>query len=221
MPMAIKFTTTSQEATHCKIVVYGKSGVGKTTLIRTAPKPLIISTEQKLLALRKQDIPAILVETVDDMEEAIEYCKSKDCRKKFETICIDSITDIAEAQLIDLKKQHKDPRKAYGELADIMVEQIRSLKDLKKLHVYAIAKAKKVESDGSLVLMPNMPGQQLLNGLSYHFDYVLMLDVADDDDGGYRYLQTQPNHNAEAKGNENWKAIEKPDLTYLFKKALK
>lgn len=220
--MAIKFTTTSQEATHCKICVYGRSGAGKTTLIKTAPKPLIISTEQKLLALRKEDIPTILVETVEDMYDAIKYCTTKEARKKFETICIDSITDIAEAQLIDLKRKFKDPRQAYGELADVMIAQIRSLKEIKEMHVYAIAKARRVDDDGVQKLMPSMPGQTLLNGLSYHFDFVFLLDVADDEEGGYRFLQTQPTYKADAKScGDALKPMEKPDLSYIFKKALK
>ena len=43
-----------------KCVVYGFSGVGKTVLCSTAPKPIVLSAESGLLSLSKVDIPYIL-----------------------------------------------------------------------------------------------------------------------------------------------------------------
>jgi len=51
--MAINRTTTTEAKTQgINVLVYGRAGVGKTTLIRTAPKPIIISIERGLLPLR-------------------------------------------------------------------------------------------------------------------------------------------------------------------------
>ena len=50
--MAINLKTTATiESSGVKVLVYGQAGSGKTTLIRTAPAPLILSAEAGLLSL--------------------------------------------------------------------------------------------------------------------------------------------------------------------------
>ena len=59
------------------ILVYGQSGVGKTTLIKTLPgKVLILSAEAGLLSLRDTDIEYVDIHTMDDLTEAYTYILS-------------------------------------------------------------------------------------------------------------------------------------------------
>jgi phage nucleotide-binding protein len=216
----MKLTTTRKAATKVKILVYGQAGMGKTTLCGTAPKPLIISAEGGMLSLADKDLPVIEVTSTSDIYEALEYVQSKK-GKKFKTICLDSVSDIAEVVLNDLKKESKDPRKAYGNLADEMMELIRAFRDLKSHHVYMTAKAKRaINDEGDERFFPSMPGQQLITNLPYMFDEVLALRIWKDEDGDeYRYLQTQPDYYYEAKDRSGkLKAMEKPDLNYIFRK---
>lgn len=216
----MKFSTTKNEATHCSVAVFGRSGAGKTTLIKTCPKPIIISSEEKLFALRHENFPVILVKTLDDFKEAIKEVKSKKC-KKFETVCIDSITDIAETVLVELSKTIKDGRQLYGQLGREILEALSLLKTIKKKYVFVIAQGGRVEDDGILKMLPLMPGGQLKLKLNYYFDFVFCLEVNDDEDDQYRYLITQPNDRVDAKGCDELEKIEKPDLGKIFKKALK
>lgn len=76
-----------------KIVIYGESGVGKTTLGAQFPKPLIIDAERSSTHL---DTPRVFVNTWKDLLATLQECKS--C--EFETIVIDTI-DWAELKCVE------------------------------------------------------------------------------------------------------------------------
>jgi len=226
--MAIKLTTTKKAATCVKMLVFGQAGAGKTTLCATAPKPLIISAESGLLALQEHDIPVIEVHSLDDLAEAYLFVTTDKKGKAFETICLDSITDIAEVALSELKKScGADPRKAYGELSDKIGDAIRSFRDLPNQNVYFTAKVKTTTDNiGMAKNVPSMPGNQLLLNLPYWFDLVLAMRIGEtENEKGekiqYRYLQTEPDLYWESKDRSGrLAAIEEPNLTKLFNKVL-
>lgn len=226
--MAIKLSTTKQSSKYVKMLTYGDAGVGKTVLASTAPNPIIISAESGLLSLAHLDIPVIEVKTLDDMSEAYQFITESADAKKFETICLDSISEVAEVMLSTYKKADKDPRKSYGALADHMSTLIRSFRDLENKHVYFSAKQTRLEDDftGISTFRPAMPGKTLTNGVPFFFDLVMALRIGEetDDEGktsNYRYLQTQPDVQYIAKDRSGkLNEIERPDLTYIINKIL-
>lgn len=226
--MAIKLTTTAESAKFIKCLVYGESGIGKTMLSATAPKPIIISAEKGLLSLKEHNIPVILVENHIDLEEAYEFIISDKRSKGFQTVVLDSISDIAEAVLAYFKKNPVDgnthPQAAYGSMADSLMPLIKKFRDIPDKHVYFIAKAKRTKDDytGVTSWMPSMPGQQLGPALPYLFDFVLPMKAGETDKGvKYRYLQTAADIQWLAKDRSGkLSTIEKPDLSSIFRKAL-
>lgn len=220
--MGIKLTTTKKSVSAVKVLVFGEAGMGKTVLCATAPNPIIISAEAGLLSIAEFDIPVIEVKSVQDVLEAYEWVTTAPAAKKYETICLDSITEIAEVLLTEYKKQEKDPRKAYGRLNDDMSELIRKFRDLKGKNVYFSCKMTRKEDEisGITAYKPAMPGNTLINNLPYFFDEVLAIRIGKLDSGvEYRYLQTQPELQWPAKDRSGTLSkIEKPDLGYLFKK---
>jgi phage nucleotide-binding protein len=220
--MAINITTTNIECNFVKVLVYADSGVGKTTLIKTAPNPIIISTESGLLPLSGLNIPVIKVTTYDDLIEAFQYVTDITNMDSFDTICLDSITDLAESILTSYKKDHKDPRQAYGKLNDDIAEIIRAFRDIDTHHVYFTAKMNRVEDSNSGMARYGamMPGRTLSQQVPYFFDEVLCLQMAEDEDGvKYRYLQTQPSVTHTAKDRSGkLNDPEEPDLTKIFNK---
>lgn len=221
--MAIKLTTTKMTVKRIKALSYGFAGVGKTTLCGTAPEPIIISAEAGLLSLADKNIPVIEINTADDLKEAYLFITGSADAKRFETVCLDSITDIGEVTLSNLKESHKDPRKAYGELADMMGKMIRAFRDINDRHIYFTAKAKRIVDDAGITThVPHMPGQQLITNLPYWFDLVLPLRIGKTEEGEtYRYLQTQPSMYWEAKDRSGkLDPMEKPHLGELFEKIL-
>ena len=218
--MAIKITTTQIATDFVKVLVFGDSGVGKTRLIATAPNPIIISAERGLLSLREFNLDAIEVSTLEDFYEAYEYVISEEA-EKYDTICLDSVSEIAEVMISSFKKEHKDGRQAYGRLNDEMLELIRAFRDIPEKHIYFSAKQGRIEdtATGIAKYKPMMPGKTLVQQLPYLFDEVLCLKIWEDEDGKKsRYLQTQPSITTDAKDRSGtledpeWE----PDLTEIF-----
>lgn len=222
--MAIKLTTTAQSASHVKALCYGDAGAGKTVLCATAPNPIIISAESGLLSLSHLNIPVIEVKSLDDVLEAYQFVTESAEAKQFETVCLDSITEIAEVMLSKYKKDDKDPRKSYGALADHMSQLVRTFRDIEERHVYFSAKMIRLEDEhsGISTFKPMMPGKTLVNGLPFFFDEVMALRIGEEEDGTkYRYLQTEADLQYTAKDRSgNLDLIERPDLTHMFDKVL-
>ncbi len=221
----IKITSTKDfKHTGAKVLVYSPAGVGKTVLASTAPNPIIISAESGLMSLQEIDVPVIEVKTLNDVLEVYEWNKSSDEAKQYKTLCLDSITEIAEVMLAQYKSEEKDPRAAYGRLADDMSGMIRGFRDTKDKNVYFSAKQVKLidESNGVTTYVPSMPGKQLLNGLPFFFDLVMPMKVGKLEDGTvYRYLQTHADLQFEGKDRSGkLDPVEEPNLTKLFNKII-
>lgn len=220
--MPIKLSDTNISSDFVKVLVFADSGVGKTTLIGTAPKPLIISTERGLLSLKGMGIKVLTVESIEDMYDAYEYVTTDPEMENYETICLDSITDLAETMLATGKKQTKDGRAAYGKLNDDIADLIRAFRDIDSHHVYFIGKMSRIEdaNTGIAKYKTMMPGRTLVQSMPYWFDEVLCLRVAEDEDGvTFRYLQTQPSSTHDAKDRSGkLDDPERPDLKHIFEK---
>jgi len=221
--MAISLKSTKDAALDgIKMRVHGPSGAGKTTLCATTGEPtVIISAESGLLSLRGFDIPVIEVKTLDELYEAYAFVAGED-GQAFSWICLDSISEIAEVVLNYEKKNAKDPRQAYGALAEKMTDLIRAFRDLPGKNVLFLSKQEKMkdEQTGSILYAPSMPGNQLKNGIAYFFDEVLALRVEKDADGNpTRWLQTQRDYNYESKDRSGaLEMFEMPDISSVAAK---
>lgn len=237
--MTINWTTTSQSnaVQGVKILVWAESGMGKTTLCATAPAPIILSAEKGLLTLNKKnlerlygvntpgiayDIPVMEIKTMKDLEEAYQWLTESPHAAQFSTVCIDSISEIAETVLNNEKRSAKDPRQAYGALLEKMETIVRSFRDLPGKNVYMIAKAEpaKDELTGIVRFGPSMPGSKLGPKLPYFFDEVFKLAVNKDAKGVlFRYLLTQPDLQNTAKDRSGaLDPMEPPHLAHIFNK---
>lgn len=210
-------------ANGVKMLVYGKAGRGKTTLCATCPNPIIFSAESGLLALTNHQLPYAEIRTIKDLQDAFDWARTSAEARQFQTLCLDSLSEIAEVVLSNAKGQVKDPRQAYGELIEKMTMTIRSFRDLPGYHVYMSAKQETVKDDlsGVVLNMPSMPGSKLGQQLPYFFDEVFQLDIGKDPatQQTYRYLRTQPDFQNDAKDRSGrLDPIEYPDLGNVIKK---
>ena len=183
--MAIMLKTTSAVSpAFVKVLVYGASGAGKTTLIPSLPAPVVLSAEAGLLSIRGADVPYIEIATMEDLREAYMWLCDSDEAKPFQSVAIDSLSEIAEVVLSSEKKIAKDPRQAYGAMQDQMGELIRAFRDLPNRHVYMSAKVERSQDEqGRLLYAPSMPGNKTGQALPYFFDEVLALRCEPDADG--------------------------------------
>ena len=187
----IKVTSTSDRSLqHIKVLCYGNAGSGKTRLCATAENPIIISAESGLLSLRDYDLPVIEVNSLADVQEAYKYLADPENAKAYYWVCIDSLSEIAEVVLASEKKVSKDPRRAYGELLDRMIQLIRAFREL-PLNVYMSAKVEPLrDADGVALWAPSMPGSKLGQQLAYFFDMVFAYRVKESEGETIRALQT-------------------------------
>jgi hypothetical protein len=237
--MALVFTTTEKINLDggIKALIYGGSGMGKTVLAATAPRPLLISAESGTLSLSRANLeklfgvnnpsityvlPTIVITSLQDLTDTYDWCLRSREAQYFDTIILDSLSEIGEAVLNNAKRQVKDPRQAYGELIEKMESVIRLFRDLPNKNVYMAAKMEptKDEMTGVVKYGPSMPGAKLGPKLPYFFDFVFRLGVNKTPTGeSYRFLQTQPDIQHDAKDRSGMlDPLEPAHLGHIFAK---
>ena len=219
--MAIKLKSTADvQANGVKALVYGMAGVGKTYMIKSLPNPIVISAESGLLALTGTDIPYIEVKTFMELQEAYQFIVSEH-GAQFESIAIDSISEIGEIVLAHEKSINKDGRGAYGEMAVKIMEIMRSFRDIQGKNVMFIAKAEKSQDEtGRMLYQPSMPGAKISQQLPYLVDLVMALRTEKDTEGTIqRALMCQTDGTWQAKDRSGKLAAwEAPDLSAIIAK---
>ena len=221
--MAIDLRRTSSVAASdgVKVLVYGAAGAGKTSLVPGLPAPVVLSAEGGLLSIADADIPFIEIRSMPDLREAYAWLTQSAEAREFASVALDSISEIAEVCLVAEKATSKDPRQAYGAMADAMASLVRSFRDLPGRHVLMTAKLdKQADETGKILYSPSMPGSKTGQSLPYFFDEVFALRIERADDGSrYRALLCD--------GDASWLAkdrsgkldqFEPPDLGAIIEK---
>jgi phage nucleotide-binding protein len=204
-----------------KLLVYGQAGAGKTSLIPTLPNPIVLSAEGGLLSIQDAELPYLEITTMAELQEAYKWLTESAEAAQFESVAIDSISEIAEVCLNYEKKVNKDPRAAYGAMQEQMADIIRVFRDLPAKHVYMSAKLEKTQDEmGRILYAPSMPGNKTGQSLPYFFDEVLALRVERDAEGNsQRALMCDSDGLWLAKDRsgklESWEA---PDLSMIINK---
>lgn len=203
-----------------KLLVYGAAGAGKTSLIKTLPNPIVLSAEGGLLSIQDADLPYIEIATIDDLRQAYSYIVGEE-GAAFESVALDSISEIGEVILNAEKKIAKDPRQAYGAMQEQMGDLIRAFRDLPGKHIYMSAKLEKSQDEmGRMLYAPSMPGNKVGQSLPYFFDEVLALRVERDAEGNtQRALMCDTDGLWQAKDRSGKLAAwEAPDLGAIIEK---
>ena len=240
MPLQWNTSAKLAVAHGAKTLVYSEAGGGKTLLCATAPKPVILSAEAGLLSLSKinlervfgaaraditYDIPVLEIATIQQLVEAYQMLANpaNRMREHFSTICLDSLTEMAERMLSNLKATTKDGRQAFGELIERMVQVVKDFRDLPGYNVYMSAKMEYVKDDttGGMKFTASMPGAKLGPQLPYLFDEVFALRRGETQGKRYRFLQTDGDDRFVAMDRSGaLDAMEEPHLGKLFHKIL-
>lgn len=183
--MAINVKTTgSLSANGVKVLCYGAAGAGKTSLIKSLPNPIVLSAEGGLLSIQDANLPYIEIADMATLQEAYKWLTESADAKGFQSVALDSISEIAEVVLNAEKKATKDPRQAYGAMQEQMADIIRAFRDISGKHVYMSAKLEKTQDEqGRILYAPSMPGNKTGQALPYFFDEVLALRVEKDAEG--------------------------------------
>lgn len=216
----------AQDNAHAKVVVYGFAGVGKTPLVcLTMPgHGLVVNAEAGMLSTRNRPAAGTFdVATVTSMADLhqVHALLIKDGHP-YSWVAIDSISEVAEVLVAEEKKKTKDPRQAYGALADRMAALLRAFRDL-PMDVVMTAKAirQREEETGRTYVELALPGSKVGAMIPYMFDEVLyMLTVVDKESGEVStWLQSRSDNKVNCRDRSGkLDAFESPDLGALINK---
>lgn len=172
-----------------KAVIYGASGAWKTVFGATAPKPIFASAEGGLLSVADKNIQFVEIKSLKDLQELLIYLKTQ--KHDFETVVIDSITEINDIIKQDIEKRTGKwmQLQDWWELAKKIKAILRWFRDL-DMHVIFLAQEVSESDEGVVTkIVPSLNGKAATE-IAYFMDNVgyLMIDKT-----GERKLLTQPN----------------------------
>lgn len=228
--MPLQFTTTGAQANDgIKCGIHGRDGSGKTSLIPTAPRPLILDFEGKTLSIAAANIPSIRCRTWADWLEVKAWLQGSESAKNYDTLFPDSISELAEISLLFWKSQNKDVRRAYQEHRDWFTVALSTLLMLPQKHVCILARSTLTEQpDGTKLYEPAMEGMKRDQSLGYRLNEMFFLNLGSYAAPGpnntqiqvqYRYLQTQQDVYVQARDNSRTLLEkEEPNLSKIFAK---
>lgn len=226
--MALNWTTTDQSAIEAgiKMLIWGDSGAGKTRLAGTLDPAttLILSAENGLLSLRQHNINALRIDNVQDLADAFTFCQSP-AAANIKNVVLDSLTEIGEQVLVNAKKLVKDPRQAYGELIEKVMDLAKKFRGLEGKNIIFLCKLERFQDTASGVTMfgPSMPGKSVGPQLPYLFDEVFKIDSAvhPETKEKYHFLQTGKDAQNVCKDRSGALAMYEPaDLNHILSKII-
>lgn len=215
-----------------KMLVYGESGVGKTTLARTIKdSAIIISAESGLLSLKGTKIDVIDISKDDNgalipkekrisrVGEVYKFLLTPEAQAKYKWVFIDSITEIGQNLVEQLNTEHperKDALVMWGEYAKKMRSLIKSFRDLPGYHVVMTCLSSwDKDASGKYRFGLDLNGK-IASQVPQYMDLVCFLQT---DADGVRTLHTQKTETILAKDRSGKLAPrEVPDLQLIADK---
>lgn len=179
------------------ILVYGMTGSGKSWLIGTSKKPLVILTEANGMASIAHSNPNAIIataNTMEDIDNILRGVKDGSIKKKhdFDVLAIDSLTEMQRMiknRILKKAKRDKMQLQDWGTLADEMIRYIRAIRDL-PCHVVCTALLDQFIEDqsGTMHTQPSFEGKKTTAVISQFFNAV-----------GFLYKEQQDNDVAQRK----------------------
>jgi phage nucleotide-binding protein len=224
--------TSNVHQVNLKCLVYGASGIGKTTLAGTLEgKTLIVSAESGLASLRgteidyvdiTQDSEGKLLSSTQRLENLGDIYKQlllPETRDTYTNVFVDSLTEIADIVADHMSTEHPDKSdtfKMWGEYTKKMASIIRSFRDLPHYNVVFTCLEDETQDESKLMHYgPSMSGKKVKQMLVPMFDEVFRYCMHGDD----RILVTSKTASSVAKDRSGQLGVsEEPCLTTIFKK---
>lgn len=169
------------------MLIYGGAGTGKTRSVLTTPRPVLLAVEQGLLSLQGENVPVFDVHTnitptmgegerlnkkLSNIVEFFEWLEKSADARNFDTVYIDSISEISTLVLEMELQKAKDPRQAYGAMADKVLKWVRLLHAMPNKHIAMLCKQEMINSNNINYYQPSFEGQKLFKEVTHLFDEI-------------------------------------------------
>jgi len=160
-----------------KSVTYGPPGTGKTPVVNSAPRPVLLAVEPGLLSMRGSTVPTYVAPTWAKIQEFFTWFHSSNDVRNFDTLAVDSVSQICEIYLRDNPGKHSHGLKLYGAMAEAVGDILHKLYYMPNKHMYIIAKQEIEQTEaGAGKKRPYFPGNELKVKTPHLFDAILHLD---------------------------------------------
>jgi hypothetical protein len=166
----LKAASTFAKTFGAKCIIYGGPGTGKTPLVGTAPRPVLLATEPGLLSMRNSSVPTWMAPNKNRIDEFFRWFELSTEAKNFDTLAIDSTSQMCNIALDESKSKHGLAQ--YGDMAEYVLPILKRLYFLPEKHMYLIAK-EELTPDGKR--RPSYPGKMLPTEIPHLFDCILRL----------------------------------------------
>jgi hypothetical protein len=215
----IKIRRVADIQPHFNMLVYGKSGVGKTTLAGSAQavpemrRVLMIDIEGGTLSLRRQypDIDSVRVQTWKEMQ--LVYDALFAGGHGYQTVILDSLTEIQKFNMDDIMRKLVDQKEArdedvpsireWGKNLEQIRRFVRAFRDLPLNVIFTALVREDKDKMLKLVNMPSLSGK-MAGEVAAFLDIVLFYSIkevtdADNNVKQMRVLQSQATETTTAK----------------------
>ena len=155
----------------CKAIAYGGPGSAKTPLVNTCPRPVMCVTEPGMLSMRTSKVPCWEANTPERIKEFFEWLKLSNETKGFDTVAVDSLSQLAEIILIRALDQNAHGLKAYGVMSETVQEYLTQMFYMPQKHIYLICK--EGINDVTKKRTPWFPGKELPVKVPHMYDEIL------------------------------------------------
>jgi phage nucleotide-binding protein len=186
MAIEIVKATELSKTSGVKVLLYGASGLGKTSQFKHTGKTILISLESGELVLSDaKNVDVVRVSNLAEIREAYEYVKAN--KDKYDTVGIDSLSELSEVIVAELKKmpEYSDPRdtfKLWGKYTELMLQIAKSFRDLNGINVVLVALDESVKNGFEEKIMPSVAAKKAQGKLPSLYDEVLYLRATENDE---------------------------------------
>lgn len=214
----LKPASTFAQRFGVKCIGYGPAGSGKTPLINTAPNPVMLMIEPGQLSMRNSNVPAFQATNWKLIQEFFKWFFESNEAKKYDTLCMDSASQMAQLCLEHYKSSISHGLKLYGVMAEECMVYLNKLFYMHQKHIYLICKMTKNGEQRA----PYFPGQELNVQVPHLYDGIFYIAPAQVPGiGETQAIRTRGTVDVLARDRSgNLADLEPPDLTALFKKAM-
>lgn len=161
-----------------KILLYGPPAVGKTPMITTLSKPLILAGEDGQGSIAHANIPFIRIRTIADLKGVITWLKVPANVKNYDWIVLDSVSNLTELiynEVVASMPNCKNKMQFFGGMQEAVVPFLQDLLGLSKnILVIAWQGDEYAPNDGPFIRhVPVTKGRAVATYLMHYFDCTL------------------------------------------------